>query len=88
MKERRFLPEPEAHAVLRAYGFPMLHSRMVRDEAEAVRAAQEIGFPVVMKIVSPDIVHKVDVGGVRLNLQIGSRREECLCGSDPAGQSS
>jgi acetyl coenzyme A synthetase (ADP forming)-like protein len=66
---RRFLPEPEAHAILRAYGLPMSRSMHVQDEAEAVRAAKEIGFPVVMKIVSPDIVHKVDVGGVRLNLQ-------------------
>jgi acetyltransferase len=69
-KERRkFLPEPEAHAVLEAYGFPMLRSKMVRDAAEGVAAACEIGFPVVLKIVSPDIVHKVDVGGVRLNLE-------------------
>jgi acetyl coenzyme A synthetase (ADP forming)-like protein len=66
---RRFLPEPEAHAVLRAYGLPMLRSKLVQDQAEAVRAAREIGFPVVLKIVSPDIVHKVDVGGVKLNLQ-------------------
>lgn len=66
---RKFLPEPEAHAVLEAYGFPMLRSKMVRDAAEAVAAACEIGFPVVLKIVSPDIVHKVDVGGVRLNLE-------------------
>ncbi len=67
-EERRFLPEPEAQAVLDAYGFPMLQSRLVQYEAEAVLAAEEIGFPVAMKIVSPDIVHKVDVGGVRLNL--------------------
>jgi acetate---CoA ligase (ADP-forming) len=65
---RRFLPEPEAHAVLSAYGLPMSRSKLVQNEAEALRAAEEIGFPVVMKIVSPDIVHKVDVGGVRLNL--------------------
>jgi acetyltransferase len=66
---RRFLPEPEAQAILRAYGFPMTRSKMVRNEAEAVRAAREIGFPVAMKIVSPHIVHKVDVGGVKLNLE-------------------
>jgi acyl-CoA synthetase (NDP forming) len=66
---RRFLPEPEAHAVLQAYGLPMLQSKMVRDVKEAIAAAREIGFPVVLKIVSPDIIHKVDVGGVRLNLQ-------------------
>jgi acetate---CoA ligase (ADP-forming) len=66
---RKFLPEPEAHAVLSAYGLPMSRSRLVHSEDEAVIAAGEIGYPVVMKIVSPDIVHKVDVGGVRLNLQ-------------------
>jgi acetate---CoA ligase (ADP-forming) len=66
---RKFLPEPEAHAVLSAYGLPMSRSKLVQNEAEAVSAAAEIGYPVVMKIVSPDIVHKVDVGGVRLNLQ-------------------
>ena len=66
---RKFLPEPEANAVLRAYGLPMLRSRMVKDETEAVAAARDIGFPVVLKIVSPDIVHKVDVGGVKLNLE-------------------
>ena len=66
---RRFLPEPEAHAVLDAYGLPMLRYRMIRDLKEAVEAAKEIGFPVALKIVSPDIIHKVDVGGVRLNLE-------------------
>jgi len=68
-EKRKFLPEPEAHAVLRAYGLPMLRSRLVRNETEAVAAALEIGFPVVLKIVSPDILHKVDVGGVKLNLE-------------------
>jgi len=65
---RRFLPEPEAHAVLQAYGLPVLKSKLVRDVDEAAAAAAEIGFPVVLKIVSPEIIHKVDVGGVRLNL--------------------
>jgi acetate---CoA ligase (ADP-forming) len=68
-EKRRFLPEPEAHGILRAYGLPMLRSKMVQDASEAVAAAREIGFPVVLKIVSPDIVHKVDVGGVKLNLE-------------------
>jgi len=68
-ERRRFLPEPEAHAVLRAYGLPMLQSRFVRDMDEAVAAANDIGFPVALKIVSPDIIHKVDVGGVKLNLE-------------------
>jgi acetyl coenzyme A synthetase (ADP forming)-like protein len=68
-EKRRFLPEPEAHAVLKAYGLPMLRSKMVGDATEATTVAEEIGFPVVLKIVSPDIIHKVDVGGVRLNLE-------------------
>jgi acetyl coenzyme A synthetase (ADP forming)-like protein len=73
---RRFLPEPEAHAVLSAYGLPMLRSLLVQDETEAIHAAEQIGFPVVMKIVSPDIVHKVDVGGVRLSLHSKSEVKE------------
>lgn len=66
---RRFLPAPEAHALLKAYGFPMLTSQLVNTEDEAARAADDIGYPVVLKIVSPHIMHKVDVGGVKLNLQ-------------------
>lgn len=67
-EEREFLPEPEAYEVLQAYRFPVLPFRWAHDENEAVQAAKEIGYPVVMKIVSPDVHHKVDVGGVRLNL--------------------
>ena len=67
-ENRHFLPEPEAYAVLQAYRFPVLPFHWARDEAEAVQAAETIGCPVVVKIVSPDIAHKIDVGGVRLNL--------------------
>ena len=66
---RTFLPEPEAHEVLEAYGFPVLKSRLVKSVEEGTAAAEQIGFPVVLKIVSPDIVHKVDVGGVKVNIQ-------------------
>lgn len=65
---RSFLPEPEAHELLKAYGFPVLKYRLASTEEEAIAAANEIGYPVVLKIVSPDIVHKVDVGGVKLNI--------------------
>jgi acetyltransferase len=65
---RRFLPEPEAHALLSAYGFPVLSSRLAETEERAVQAADEIGYPVVLKVVSPNVIHKFDVGGVRLNL--------------------
>jgi acetyltransferase len=66
---RRFLPEPEAHALLSAYGFPVLKAKLARSEEEAIRAAEEVGYPVVLKVVSPQIIHKFDVGGVQLNLK-------------------
>ena len=66
--KRSFLPEPEAHEVLKAYGFPVLDFRLGRNEKECIQYAGEIGYPVVLKIVSPDILHKVDVGGVRTNI--------------------
>ncbi|MEX2124218.1 MAG: bifunctional acetate--CoA ligase family protein/GNAT family N-acetyltransferase [Woeseia sp.] len=65
---RSVLTEPEATAVLAAYGIPTIPSIAARDSAEAGRAAEELGFPVVLKILSRDISHKSDVGGVMLNL--------------------
>jgi acetyltransferase len=67
--KRRFLPEPEAHAILKAYKFPTLDFRLATTKQECIEAAQDIGYPVVLKIVSPDILHKVDVGGVKLNIK-------------------
>ena len=67
---RDMLTEPEAKAVCEAYRIPVVATRTVPADAEA--AAQEaarIGFPVVLKILSEDISHKSDVGGVALNLQ-------------------
>ncbi len=66
---RDFLPESEAHEVLKAYGFPVLDFRLARNEQECLQCAKEIGYPVALKIVSPDILHKVDVGGVSLNIE-------------------
>jgi acetyltransferase len=65
---RRYLPEIEALEVLNAYGFPTLQSQLCKNLNECTKAANEIGYPVAMKIVSPDIVHKFDVGGVILKL--------------------
>lgn len=68
--EGRFaLTENEAKALLKTYQIPVLDTRLVHSEAEAATVAAELGFPVVMKIVSPDIQHKTDVGGVRLNIR-------------------
>jgi len=65
---RRVLTEPEAVAVLAAYDIPTVPAIVARTPAEASQAAQRLGFPVVLKILSPDISHKSDVGGVQLNL--------------------
>jgi acetyl coenzyme A synthetase (ADP forming)-like protein len=58
----------EAWTVLECYGFTVPQSRLAETPEQAVEIAQEIGYPVVMKIASPDILHKTDVGGVKLNL--------------------
>lgn len=62
------LSQHDAMKVLEAYGFPTVRTQFAKNQAEAKKAAAEIGFPVAMKIVSPDVVHKVDVGGVKLDL--------------------
>jgi len=66
---RTLLAEHEAKALLAACGVPVPPSILAATREAALRAASEIGFPVVLKIVSPDISHKSDVGGVRLGLQ-------------------
>ncbi|WP_421998626.1 bifunctional acetate--CoA ligase family protein/GNAT family N-acetyltransferase [Reyranella sp.] len=67
-ENRSILTEPEAKRVLAAYGIPVVPTEVVRDAGEAVAAAARIGFPVVVKILSRDITHKSDVGGVALDL--------------------
>lgn len=66
---REYLQEYEAGELLRAYGIPTAKGLLTTSPEEAETAARKIGFPVVMKIQSRDIVHKVDVGGVRMNIQ-------------------
>lgn len=66
---RTTVGEREAREVIAAYGLRLPQNVLARTVDEAVAAAQQMGFPVALKIVSPDILHKTDVGGVRLNLQ-------------------
>ena len=68
MQEGRNLLEPEAYELLAAYGVPVPGHRIVSSAEQAEEAAAEVGYPVVAKIVSPDILHKTEVGGVLLNL--------------------
>ena len=67
-QNRNYLIEEEGYEVLKAYGFPVPKSILAKDENECVKAAQEIGWPVVIKIASPDVIHKSDAGGVKINL--------------------
>ena len=65
---RTNLLEEEGQEVLKAYGLPLPRSSLATSESAAVNAAKEIGYPVVMKIASPQIIHKSDAGGVQVNL--------------------
>jgi acetyltransferase len=67
-EKRKVLTEPEAKRVLAAYGIPVVPTEIVLDAAEAAHAAGRIGFPVAVKILSREITHKTDVGGVALDL--------------------
>jgi acetyltransferase len=65
---RTLCTESESKQLLVAYGIPTVRTEIARDAEEAVRKAQAIGYPVVLKLHSETITHKTDVGGVRLNL--------------------
>jgi len=66
---RGALTEIEAKQVFKAYGLPVTDTQLAKSEDEAVALAKKVGFPVVMKIVSPDILHKSDAGGVKVNIK-------------------
>ncbi|QOL49218.1 bifunctional acetate--CoA ligase family protein/GNAT family N-acetyltransferase [Massilia litorea] len=65
---RYLLSDPETKAILRAYGMALVETRAAQTVDDAVAAARSIGFPVAVKILSPDVMHKSDVGGVALDL--------------------
>jgi acyl-CoA synthetase (NDP forming) len=67
-ENRKFLLETESKNILREYGVPVTEFRLASNQEEATRFADELGYPIVLKIVSPDIIHKSDVGGVIINL--------------------
>ncbi len=66
---RSNLLEEEGYEVLEAYGFPTPKSMLCTTEQECMNAASQIGYPLVMKIVSPDIIHKSDAGGVKVGIK-------------------
>jgi len=64
-----YMSEKEANEILQCYGFPVLKSILLKDPSQVDEAAEELVFPVAMKISSPDIVHKFDAGGVKLKIK-------------------
>ena len=67
-EKRTSLLEEEGQEILRAYGFPLPKSILAKNEKDAVKSARKIGYPIVLKIASPQIIHKSDAGGVKVNL--------------------
>jgi acyl-CoA synthetase (NDP forming) len=70
-EDRKTLLETEAKTICAEYEIPVTRFKLAKNEREAEEFARELGFPVVLKIVSPDIIHKSDMGGVIVNLKSG-----------------
>jgi len=66
---RKALLETEAKIICSEYGIPVTRFDLAKSETEAAEQAEKIGYPIVLKIVSPDIIHKTDAGGVLVNLK-------------------
>ena len=73
---RENLSEPEAKAILSAYGVPTVETHIAKSPVDAARVADGMGYPVAIKIMSPDITHKSDVGGVALGLKSAEAVEQ------------
>jgi acyl-CoA synthetase (NDP forming) len=70
---RVFLTEIESKELLRQAGINTIDTKLAASKAEAVSISKQLGFPIALKIASPDIVHKSDAGGVRLGLETPAR---------------
>ena len=77
---RERLTEPESKEFLDTYGIPIAKAHVAKTAKEAVSIAAKTGYPVVMKILSPQIAHKTDFGGVILNITSDSEVERCFEG--------
>src|SRR6201747_513734 len=74
--KRSSLTAPEGKLVCDAYGIPVPKEGVAKSAAEAVKLATGMGFPVVMKIVSPDILHKTEAGGVMVGVKTATEVEK------------
>ncbi len=68
-EKRTTLTEVESKELIKEAGIPVVETRLARSREEAISLAEEIGYPAVLKVVSPEISHKSDIGGVKVNLQ-------------------
>lgn len=75
-EKRSFLLEHEAKTICASYGIPVTRFKVAENAAQAVKYAEQVGYPVVLKVVSPDVIHKFDVGGVFLKLKTSREVEE------------
>lgn len=75
---RLSIGDSEARQILTAYGLKIPESKLAADPDEAVEIANEIGYPVVLKIASPDILHKTDVGGVKIGLESAEQVQDAF----------
>jgi len=67
--EKRMLSEAEGYDLLEKYGIPVPENKIAKNSDEAVKTAEELGYPVAMKIVSLQVVHKSDAGGVVIGVK-------------------
>lgn len=72
-EKRTLLTEIEAKEWLKSAKIPVVETKLATSKTKAVEIAKKLGFPVVLKIVSPDVVHKSDAGGVKLKLENGTQ---------------
>ncbi|MBM3154222.1 MAG: acetyl-CoA synthetase [Chloroflexi bacterium] len=81
-EKRTLLTEIESKELLKEAGIPVVEAKLAKTKAEAMALSKKIGFPVALKIVSPDVAHKSDIGGVKLGLknatQVGKAYSEIL----------
>jgi acetyl-CoA synthetase (ADP-forming) len=78
-EDRKALLETEAKTICMEYAIPVTAFKLAKTEREAATLAEQIGFPVVLKIVSPEIIHKSDAGGVRVNLKDATEVQNAYC---------
>jgi len=82
IKSQNLLTEVESKELLKKAGIPVVEAKLARSKKEAMSVSKEMGFPVVLKISSPDVVHKSDSGGVKLGLanatQVGKAYTEII----------